>query len=388
MLSPTTPLFVCPQCQAPVRASDVNCRACGVNLALAAVITERQVMAEMPPVVRVPMGRATDLPRFGEFLVKHDFISPEQLQTALARQREGNAQGEYRTLGQTLLDMGAVARETLERASIEQMKELQHALEESKRELEERVVARTAELEKALSRLTELDDLKASFVASLSHELRTPLVPIKGYADLLLNGTLGELNPMQTESIRAIGRSVARLEELVVELLQFSASVKGRLVIAPTILSMHDMTSKLSDYFGPKAEAKQIALDLELPMTTPVVQADAEKIYWVMFQLLDNALKFNKPGGAAQLRTETRPTTLRISVRDTGIGIAPERVGLIFQPFNTTREVNGEPLYDGTGIGLALAKRIVEAHNSKIEVESALGVGSAFSFELPLLKQP
>lgn len=379
---PTTPLFNCPQCHAPVRANDTNCRACGINLALAAVLSERQVLSQMPA---THPKAATDLPRFGEFLVSRDYITAEQLQIALVRQREGASHGEVRTLGQTLLDMGAISRDLLEVASIQQMKQLQNALEESNRQLEERVAERTAELQKALSKLTELEELKANFVANISHELRTPLVPLKGYADLLLGESLGPLTPTQKESVMAIGRSAVRLEELVVELIQFASSVKGKMAISPTILSLGDMTDRLTDYFGPKADAANVTLWLLLPPNLPVVKADAEKIYWVLFQLIDNGIKFNRPGGTVTLVTEPRPTTLRIGVRDNGIGIPAEKIPLIFQPFRTDPD-DTEQLYEGTGIGLALVKRIVEAHNSKVEVESEPNKGSTFYFELPLLK--
>jgi protein-histidine pros-kinase len=277
-----------------------------------------------------------------------------------------------------------VTREQLEVAGIQQVKQLQTALEENNRQLEARVAERTQALQVMLHKFAELEEVKANFVANISHELRTPLVPIRGYSDLLLSRTLGPLTTPQHEAMEAISRSAKRLEELINELIQFASSVKGRMVINPTVIVMGDLTEPLWEYFGPRAEAAGISLRQDLPADLPMIRADAEKIYWVLFQLMDNAVKFTPEGGWVFLRAEARPPMVRISVSDTGVGIKPEQVGHIFQAFHQAPPAEAGQVVDGTGLGLALVKRIVEAHDSKVEVTSRPKQGSTFTFELPI----
>ncbi len=383
-LPQTAPLYHCPQCRTPVRAGDKVCPACGVNLALAAVLAERQTLASRP--TGAASGRA-DLPRFGEFLVREGYLSPGQLQTGLTRQREAAAMGNAKTIGQVLLEMGVVTRDQLEVAGIQQVKQLQTALEENNRQLEARVAERTEALQLMLDKFAELEEVKANFVANISHELRTPLVPIRGYSDLLLARALGPLNATQQDAMDAISRSARRLEELINELIQFASSVKGRMVINQTVIVVGDLTEPLWDYFGPRAEAAGIHLRQELPDSLPMIRADAEKIYWVLFQLMDNALKFTPAGGFVILRAEARAPRVRLSIRDTGAGIAPEHLGQIFHPFHQGAAEAGQ-VVDGTGLGLALVKRIVEAHESKVEVTSRPKQGSTFAFDLPMASPP
>jgi signal transduction histidine kinase len=382
-LPQTAPLYHCPQCRTPVRAGDKTCPACGVNLALAAVLAERQTLVSRPA---AGPPRMADIPRFGEFLVREGYVSPQQLQTGLARQRDAAALGSHKTIGQVLLDMGLVTRDQLEMAGIQQVRQLQATLEDNNRELEARVAERTQALQVMLDKFAELSEVKANFVANISHELRTPLVPIRGYSDLLMNQSLGPLTGPQRDALGAISRSAQRLEELINELIQFASSVKGRMVINPTVFVVADLTEPLLEYFGPRAEAAGLRLRQALPGRLPLVRADAEKVYWVLFQLVDNALKFTPEGGEVVLRAEARPGQVRLAVSDTGVGIAPEQLGRIFQPFRQG-EVEPGQVVDGTGLGLALVKRIVEAHDSQVEVESQLQQGSTFAFNLPVVSR-
>ena len=386
LLPETAPIFSCPQCHTPVRASDTVCHACGINLALAAVLAERYTRATLPTEVDASDDpRTAELPRFGEYLVGQGYISVAQLKAGLAQQRESAALGVHKTIGQTLLSLGAITTQQLERASIQQVKQLQAALEENNRRLEQRVAERTQALQSAVQRLTELDELKANFIANISHELRTPLVPMKGFSDLLLNGTMGILTDGQFEAVETISRSALRLETLINQLIQFASSVKGKLVINLTLVYLPDLVEPLWDFFQPRADTAGVTLGLEMPNELPLARADAEKIYWVLYQLVDNGIKFTPAGGRVTLAAETRGSKLRISVRDSGVGISAEDQGLIFEPFSQAGDGSGQ-LVDGTGLGLALVKRIVAAHDAQVEVESAPGRGSTFAFELPLAR--
>ena len=381
-LPQTAPLYHCPQCRTAVRAGDKACPACGVNLALAAVLAEQQALANRPP--EAATAQMAVLPRFGEFLVREGYISPGQLQAGLARQRETAALGNPKTIGQVLVSMGLLSRDQLELAGIQQVKQLQTALEENNRQLEARVAERTQALQLMVDKLAEIEEVKASFVANISHELRTPLVPIRGYIDLLLSSTLGSLTTQQQEAMQVISRSTKRLEELINELIQFASSVKGRMAINPTILSVGDLCEPLWEYFGPRAEAAGLALRRELPPGLPLIRADAEKLYWVLFQLLDNAIKFTPAGGCVVVRAEARPPKVQLAVSDTGVGISPEQVRHIFHAFHQAPPAEAGQLVEGTGLGLALVKRIVEAHDAKVEVTSQPHQGSTFAFELPI----
>ena len=381
MLPTTAPIFSCPQCHTPVRAGDTVCHSCGINLALGAALAEGYTSATRR--MARSEARGAELPRFGEFLVSQGFITTAELRAGLDRQRESAAVGARQPIGHTLVAMGFISRERLDEAGIQQVRQLQLALEENNRRLERRVVERTQALQAAVQQITELNEMKANFIANISHELRTPLVPIRGFSDLLLNGSMGGLSETQREAIETISRSTVRLNTLINQLIQFASSVKGRLVVNPTIVHVPDLAEPLWDYFQPKADAAGVSLVRDVPDSLPLVLADAEKMYWVFYQLVDNAIKFTGRGGQVVVSAVAGPASMRLSVRDTGSGISPENLPLIFEPFAQAASTPGQ-LVDGTGLGLALVKRIVEAHNSRVEVESQLGQGSTFAFDLPL----
>jgi signal transduction histidine kinase len=323
------------------------------------------------------------LPRFGEFLLNHRYITEDQLHAALIRQRESAAAGRKITIGQILLEMGAVTREQLEWASIQQVRQLQTTLQESNRQLEQCVNQNVQELRRALQKLNELNQLKANFVSTVTHELRTPLSHIQGYRDLLANGFLGPINTGQREALEVIARATTHLGRLINELIRFAASAKGEMKVNLNPVSPNDLGVRVLEASTPKAAEGNVRLRSEVPPSLPLVLADGDQIYWVVFQLLDNAIKFTPAGGEVILRMERRDDRVRVSVRDTGIGIPPERVSEVFEPFHQLDSSSTRP-YGGMGLGLALVQRLLEAHQSQIAVESQPGQGSIFSFELRL----
>jgi signal transduction histidine kinase len=383
MSVPETPAsFVCPHCQAAIRADDRQCPNCGVDLALAAVLVERQVLASVPAAPSAPPFAELILPRFGEFLLNSGTITESQLQTALARQRELLASGRSVTIGQVLLEMGMVSRAQLDLASVRQVRQLQQTLQENNRRLEQCLVEEQGKLREALRKLNELNELKLNFIATIQHELRTPLAHIKGYGELLARGTLGPLNPEQQDAIDTLGRSAARLERLINDLLRFTASAKGEMTLNPAPVSLAQLSARVLETSAPKAAQSDLQLRGEIPADLPPVMADAEKMHWALLQLVDNAIKFTPPGGAVTLGAEAKDQRVRVFVRDTGIGIPPERLDEIFHPFH---QLDGSSTrrYGGLGLGLALVKHIVVSHHSQVEVVSAPGRGSTFAFELP-----
>ncbi|MGC8855403.1 MAG: histidine kinase dimerization/phospho-acceptor domain-containing protein, partial [Anaerolineae bacterium] len=169
------------------------------------------------------------VPRLGDYLVRRGHISAAELQKALAYQQEQIAMGKTCLLGQALLELNLLDRDTLEQAITEQILQLRAALQAANRNLERRVQERTAELQAALERLSELSQLKANFVSNISHELRTPLTHIIGYLELLVSESLGPLTPEQRHALQVSQRAAARLENLIEDLIMFSLASRGEL---------------------------------------------------------------------------------------------------------------------------------------------------------------
>lgn len=378
------PALVCPQCRAPVDAFAKTCRACGVDLELAAAVLERAAL------VIAPAGRGASenaeilVPRFGEYLVRSGTISAATLAAALDRQRGLAQQGQMQTIGQVLLTLGAVSREQLDAASIRQVRELQSALDAANRELQQRVQDQGRALQTALQKVAELNALKANFVANISHELRTPLASVIGFADLLHRGQLGEVPSEQREAVRYILKGSLELRKLIEDLIHFAASMRGEMVMEPEDVALDALVAEALALARAKAERAGVRLTSETPAELPAWRADREKLRWALGQLIDNAIKFTPAGGSVTVSLNAGPPEGEavLAVADTGVGIAAEHIPAIFAPFfqvdgSTTRR------YEGTGLGLALVKRITEAHGGRVDVASQLGRGSRFTLHLP-----
>src|SRR5512143_1394630 len=169
------------------------------------------------------------VPRLGEALVRTEHITDPDLQRALAYQQEQAEQGKTILLGQALLDLNLIDQATLDEAVTEQIIQLRSALQAANRTLERRVQERTAELEAALHRLSELNQMKANFVANISHELRTPLTHIKGYVELMVSDSLGPLTEEQRHALQVSQRASDRLENLIEDLIMFAMASRGEL---------------------------------------------------------------------------------------------------------------------------------------------------------------
>lgn len=321
-------------------------------------------------------------PRLGDYLVERKLITREDLQRALDYQKAlQNAGQPLKLLGAILVEMNLIDRTALDHAITEQILQLKTALQQANSFLEQRVRERTAELEDALKRLSELSQLKANFVANISHELRTPLTHLKGYLELLLAGDLGPLQPEQEQALKIMQRSSERLEKLIEDLLLFSITERGEVTLHKQPVNLANLSLVLINRSVNKANENQITLRLECPRDLPWVYADKEKISWVILQLLDNAIKFNTAGGEVVLKAEAAEGMVSIKVKDTGIGIPSDRIEEIFEPFH---QLDGSSTrrYPGTGLGLGLVRKIVEAHGSIIKVTSETGKGSQFEFFL------
>jgi signal transduction histidine kinase len=375
----------CPQCGQPLPLDARICPHCGVDLALVALLAERAYLEGLPETAPLTSTPEALVPKIGEYLIDQGLLSPDQLERALKRQQALADKGKHRLLGQTLVEMKLVDRETLDRAITRQIIELHAALQEVNRTLERRVAERTAELRRALERLTELNQLKANLISNVSHELRTPLAHIKGYTELLIDDQLGSLPKEQKDALLVVERATERLERLIEDLIEYSTASREGLVLTPQPLSLGPLSADAVEKSRPKATKAGVDIQLEIDPDLPQLMADKARLSWVLFQLVDNAVKFTAPGGKVRLQANRVNGNALIQVIDTGIGIPPERVSEIFEPFH---QLDGSPTrrFGGTGLGLSLVKLILTAHGSELDVQSKEGAGSVFSFQLPLVE--
>jgi len=322
--------------------------------------------------------------RLGDYLLERGTITGEDLQRALALQMELREAGKQAPLlGQILISMGAINREILDQAVTEQILQLRSALENYNKSLEKRVQERTAELELALSRLSELNQLKSNLVANISHELRTPLTHIKGYIELLISEGLGPLTTDQEQALDVMENSTERLERLIEDLLLFSMVEKEQIILHIRPFNLNKLCTDLVNRAANAAEQRNIKLSIECSTEAVIIEGDEEKIAWAITQLLDNAIKFTPPGGNAEIMIEVEGKFASLAVSDSGIGIPSEKFDEIFESFH---QLDGSSTrrYGGTGLGLSLVKKIVEAHGSVIHVASEVEHGSTFTFLLKL----
>ncbi len=328
------------------------------------------------------------VPRLGEYLVQQGYLTKESLNKALAYQQRKQVKDQHSLLGETLLELKLIDRSTLNQAITEQIIQLRNALEDANRSLERRVQDRTAELQLALRKLSELNQLKANFVANISHELRTPLTHVKGYVELLVTETLGSLGEEQKKALEVAQHAITRLESLIDNLILFSQVARGELTLHLTPVNLNKVATEILNYSNQKALDRNIILSADIKSNLPLVKADEEKISWVILQLMDNAIKFTPAGGKVGLLIKRDADTLvKISVADTGIGIPKNRLHELFEPFHQL-DSSSTRRYGGTGLGLALVRQILDAHGSVMDVQSEEGKGTIFGFTLLVAGKP
>jgi signal transduction histidine kinase len=247
-------------------------------------------------------------------------------------------------------------------------------------ELEQRVAERTAELQRALTELRGLDHLKSEFITNVSHELRTPLQHVKGYIDLLAEGAMGNLTPKQAEGLSLAQEAVERLENVVDDIVDFSSLDESTLAFEPIYLL--DVCRSVINSYMAAATRRKVSITLSMAPELPLVNADRVAVTRVLRHLLDNAIKFGPSNQVVQIQVDRRGDRVRLAVRDHGPGLPPAEVDRIFDVFyqvdgSATRKAGG------LGVGLALVRKLVEAHGSQVTVKSEMGKGSTFAFELP-----
>ncbi|TEU12849.1 MAG: GAF domain-containing sensor histidine kinase [Anaerolineales bacterium] len=237
------------------------------------------------------------------------------------------------------------------------------------------------EIQKAYEELSELDRLKSEFVAIASHELQTPLTVILGYASFLKKETTGAAS----EQVDAVLQSALRLRSLINDMINLRHIETGEAELELEQLSLNELSTTITAEFASLAEAKKQSVTIQLASQPPMVEADRQKLHLVLANLLSNAIKFTPEGGRIQVEVETKGNEVRVSVRDTGIGIPPREQERIFDRFYQV-EPSLTRRFEGMGLGLSIAKGMIELHGGRIWVESLEGMGSSFTFALPLVE--
>ncbi|MEA2638490.1 MAG: hypothetical protein QOE18_1547 [Chloroflexota bacterium] len=221
---------------------------------------------------------------------------------------------------------------------------------------------------------------KSEFLASMSHELRTPLNAVIGFSEVLLDRLFGDLNEKQADYITDIHTSGRHLLALINDILDLSKIEAGRMELQVSDVTLSDVIESSVALMRERATRNGISLQLDVDPGTGVVEADERKLKQVLFNLLTNALKFTDRGGHVDVIARAEADEVVISVRDDGTGIAIADQTRIFEEFE---QAGGSHAQEGTGLGLALSRRIVELHGGRLWVESAPGKGSTFTFTLP-----
>ena len=265
---------------------------------------------------------------------------------------------------------------------ISERKQAETELAQHRHHLEELVEKRTTEMKIARDEAQRASAAKSEFLSRMSHELRTPLNAIIGFGQLLQTDPEQPLSERQTDSMQEIMHAGHHLLDLINEVLDLSRIESGRLDVSLEPVSIAPLLDACITQLQPLADQRQIKCTLALS-TSCAVQADNMRLREVLLNLLSNAIKYNIEGGDVWVScTPISEQTLRISMRDSGRGIAADMLSRLFKPFERLESsYNG---IEGTGIGLALSKKLVEAMHGKIGVESVYGEGSTFWFELPI----
>lgn len=273
------------------------------------------------------------------------------------------------------------------RKEVNERRAAQDALQKANTELEFRVEQRTADLSLALDAAQVAEKTKDAFLANVSHEMRTPLTTIIGVAELALRK---DMPAEQREDFERIGNAGRNLSGLINDLLDLAKIAAGRIELETSPFNTRKMIEHIRSMMEPRAEAKELPLDIQIDSNVDeTIVGDSLRIEQILLNLLSNAIKFTEQGSVT-LRVTQSPSDanhirLDFEVTDTGIGITPSGMKSLFCPFSQA-DTSITRRFGGTGLGLALCKRLVELMNGEITVISEPGVGSRFSFFLVLDK--
>ncbi|MEH1925019.1 GAF domain-containing sensor histidine kinase [Nostoc sp.] len=262
--------------------------------------------------------------------------------------------------------------------------ELMQTLTQEKQNLEQRVIERTIALRDALLAAEAANRLRSEFLATISHELLTPLTYVIGMSSTLLRWPLGELSQRQRGYLQTIHDSGEHLLEMINDILDLSQIEAGKTALNISEFSLVNVAQNAVESLRKKATSEQInlILDLQIDPSRDRFIGDAERVEQILWNLLTNAIKFTPENGSVTLRLWVEDDTAIFQVEDTGIGIPEEQLPLLFEKFQQL-DTPYRRRYEGTGVGLALTKQLVQLHRGRIEVESTVSIGSIFTVWIP-----
>lgn len=322
----------------------------------------------------------TDLPRLLEYHERrmHDSAIPSRYECRIV-----GSDGIERVAAVTV---EVVPGTSLRVASLDDLTETRHAEAEIKRlarDLERRVLERTAELEATNLKLAEALRSREEFLASMSHELGTPLASILNLAESLQSGIYGSLGDRQSKAVGTVSNNGQHLLDLITDILDLSKNQAGKLTVHKAAMSLSDAVQDAVALIGPGIQGRDITLEVDLDRGHDIVQADPLRVRQMVLNLLSNAIKFTPSGKRVGVRTRfPAPDRVRIEVWDEGIGIAAQDRPRLFQAF-VQLDNRLSRSHAGTGLGLALTRTLVELHGGTIALDSEPGEGSRFLLEFP-----
>lgn len=233
-----------------------------------------------------------------------------------------------------------------------------------------------------VTREQEVSQAKNEFVSIVAHELRTPMTSIKGYTDLLLQGAVGGVNDGQQHFLQIVKANVDRLSDLVSDLLDTARIEAGRIKLERAPLQITEIVHEVCESIAETIKERGLTLTVEEASSMPTILADRNRVIQILMNLLSNAYRYTPSGGEIKMFIQPTDKAVLITVADNGIGIAPQDLERVFEPFYRTNQelVSKQP---GTGLGLQIVKSLVEMHGGKTWLESELDKGSTFTFTLP-----
>ncbi len=230
-----------------------------------------------------------------------------------------------------------------------------------------------------VSEYKEVQEAKNHLLGEVTHDLKSPLTAILSFADLIK--AAGELNPKQTQFLDRIQGTATRMSEQVHQLLDV-VWIESGMKLARTEVNLVNVVKSTLDMLEPRAAAKNIKITFQAPESAPALSADYNRLGQVVANLVNNAIKYSSKGGTVLVKVWTEPDQIALAVKDEGIGIAPQHLDSLFERFYRVKSEQTRKI-EGTGLGLYIARSIVEQHGGRITVESTPGVGSTFTIFLP-----
>jgi signal transduction histidine kinase len=347
--------------------------------------------------LRLPRADLAELEAFGGVVIASDentslhlrrIMKTYRLEIAIPISREGGVigflcLGEHKAAHYTRRDLRSLMTISDELAIAIQNALSMQDIRDLNANLEQRIDAATKELRKSNAQLQRLDEAKDEFISMASHQLRTPLTSIKGYISMMMEGDVGKVTPEQIYVLSEAFISSERMVRLIGDFLNVSRLQTGKFIIDKHPVDLAMLVEREIESLTPNAGARGMKFVYKMPKHIPLLQLDENKIQQVVMNFCDNALYYSKDNGEITVSLKKKSDCVEFTVKDSGIGVpAAEQAHLFNKFFRATNARRARP--DGTGVGLFLAKKVVDAHDGAILFSSKEGKGSTFGFRLPL----